>query len=130
LATATTQATRRRGAAKPIAARRPARPHSRRSGPSAAARTGKRLGLITLVALGTLVVLGTAALALAAVDPRADAALRRGLKDARNAARDLPSHLPSVSLPSMHSLENVAHQIADTGQRLVGQIRDAARERF
>jgi hypothetical protein len=117
LATATIQSSRRRSAAKPIIRRRPARSHPRRP----TARSGGRFGLISLVTLGMLVVLGTAALALAAVDPRADAVLRRGLKG----ARDLPSHLPS-----MHSLESAAHQIADTGQRLVGQIRDAARERF
>jgi hypothetical protein len=131
LATATTQTTRRRGA-KPIARRRRARPQARPAATASrrAMHFGRLLGIASLVTVGAIVVLGTAALAVAAVDPRADALIRRGLREARDSARQLPSQLPEVHLPSVHRLESVAHQIAEAGQKLVGQIRDAARDRF
>jgi len=107
-----TRATRKRIA-------RPRRPTRRR---------GRRLGLASLLTLGTLVVLGTAALVLVAVDPRTDAVVRRGLSDARSAARQLPSvRLPA---PSLESLENLARQIGDAARGLGVQLRDAARRNF
>jgi len=125
LATATTHQPRRRGATRPAIRRR--RP---RRSPPKALRLGRLLGIASLVTVGAIFVLGTAALAAAAIDPRADALVRRGWKEARDSARELPSHLPAVHLPSTQRLESIAHQIADAGQRLVSQVREAARQRF
>jgi hypothetical protein len=132
-ATSTTRTTRRRVAPKRIV--RTAKRRIRAAAPSAPAyRQARYWGIASLIAIGTLVALGTAALAAAAIDPRADELLRRSLKDARDAANDLPSHLPSVhlpaNLPTLRSLESLAGQIADIGQRLAGQVRAAAQRAF
>jgi hypothetical protein len=108
----------RRTAAKTAAARRTVAP--------LATHRARRIGIISLIAVGTLVALGAAAMIAAAVDPRAEELLRRGWRDARNAVDDLPSRLPEVSLGR---LESLAGQIAELGQRL-GSFARATASRF
>jgi hypothetical protein len=110
--------------AKRIAHTTATKTHPRRAAP----RPARKSGVVSMVAIGTVLVLGAAAFALAVFEPRTKELLRRGLKEVESAARELPSRLPHVSLPapSLHGLENVGRQIADAGQRLVR----AAADRF
>lgn len=78
--------------------------------------------MASLVATGTVIVLGMAALAAAAFDPRVGRLVRTGFDDVRDRLDDLPE----VSLPR---LESLTRQFADVGQRLGGLIRATA-DRF
>ncbi|HEY2071390.1 MAG TPA: hypothetical protein VGG48_17665 [Rhizomicrobium sp.] len=82
------------------------------------ARTGAKIGIATLATLGVIIALGATALVIAAVDPRAEEYLRRGAREAGDAARGWASRLPD-----RRALEHVGHQLAETGQRLAHMVR-------
>jgi hypothetical protein len=130
MTTATTHPARRTGAkAKRTVRNARTKVHPRRVARQVA-RSSRSWGVISIVAVGTVVVLGAAAFAAAAFDPRVEETFRRGWRDASGAVRNLPSHLPDhlpeVSMPSMSSLENVARQFSEAGQRLGSLIRGTA----
>ncbi len=123
MATATTHAARRTGAkAKRIVRNARAKVHPQRV-VRQAARTGRTVGIVSLVAIGTILVLGAAAIAAAAYDPRAEEFLRRAARQARDTVGNLPSHIPDVPAPALHRLEALASQISETGQRLGNMVR-------
>jgi type II secretory pathway component PulF len=121
--TATAARTARRTATKAKRVVRKASAHVPARRVKAATRAIVTWRMASLVATGTVIVLGMAALAAAAFDPRAGRMLRAGYEGARDTLDDLPSHLPDVSLPR---LESLTRQFADVGQRLGGLIRATA----
>ncbi|HEY1632143.1 MAG TPA: hypothetical protein VGF56_12580 [Rhizomicrobium sp.] len=103
----------RKARAKAAAARRTVAPIARN-------RTARRAGIVSLIAVGTLAALAAAVLVAAAVDPRADAMLRRGWRSARGAFDGAMDDLPDVSLGR---LESLGGQITELGQRLSSAVR-------
>lgn len=124
MATTTTAArTARRTATKAKRVVRKASAHVPARKVKAATRAIVTWRMASLVATGTVIVLGMAALAAAAFDPRVGRMVRVGFDDVRDRLDDLPSHLPDVSLPR---LESLTRQFAEVGQRLGGLIKATA----
>lgn len=88
--------------------------------PIARNRAARRAGIVSLIAVGALAALAAAVVIAAAVDPRADAMLRRGWKSARGAFDGAIDELPDVSLGR---LESLGGQITELGQRLSSAVR-------
>ncbi|MGH6872429.1 MAG: hypothetical protein ACREHE_13080 [Rhizomicrobium sp.] len=104
--------TARRIARKTRAARRTAAP------------TALSRNLTMLVVIGAVAALTAAAVAVAIFDPRAEEAVRRSWRYARDSVRDLEDDLPSP-----RRLQAVAQRFSDAGQQLGDLVRTTA-ERF